>query len=51
MTSTNANLFSRLFDDLDDTSRLAIETPEGSHISYGDLIAFAGQIANVLAAR
>lgn len=51
MTSTNANLFCRLFDDLDDASRLAIETPEGRHISYGDLIAFAGQIANVLVAR
>jgi len=48
---TNANLFSRLFDDLDDASRLAIKTPEGKHISYGDLIAFAGQIANVLVAR
>jgi len=48
---SNANLFSRLFDDLDDASRLAIETPEGNHISYGDLIAFAGQIANVLVAR
>ena len=48
---SNANLFSRLFDDLDDASRLAIETPEGDHISYGDLIAFAGQIANVLVAR
>ena len=51
MTSTNANLFSRLFDDLDDATRLAIETPDGGHISYGDLIAFAGQIANVLVAR
>ena len=51
MTSTNANLFCRLFNDLDDASRLAIETPEGRHISYGDLIAFAGQIANVLVAR
>ncbi|QDM14985.1 malonyl-CoA synthase [Tardiphaga sp. vice352] len=51
MTTTNANLFCRLFDDLDDASRLAIETPEGRHISYGDLIAFAGQIANVLVAR
>ncbi|MEH2481444.1 malonyl-CoA/methylmalonyl-CoA synthetase [Nitrobacteraceae bacterium AZCC 2146] len=47
----NANLFSRLFDDLDDASRLAIETPEGRHISYGDLIAFAGRMANVLVAR
>jgi malonyl-CoA/methylmalonyl-CoA synthetase len=51
MTATaNANLFSRLFDDLDDASRLAIETPEGRHISYGDLIAFAGRMANVLVA-
>jgi malonyl-CoA/methylmalonyl-CoA synthetase len=47
----NANLFSRLFDKLDDASRLAIETPEGEHISYGDLIALAGQTANVLVAR
>ena len=47
----NANLFSRLFDDLDDADRLAIETPEGRRISYGDLIAFSGQLANVLVAR
>ncbi|CAN5501359.1 malonyl-CoA synthase [soil metagenome] len=47
----NANLFSRLFDDLDDATRLAIETPEGKHISYGDLIALSGQMANVLIAR
>ena len=47
-TIMNANLFSRLFDDLDDPSRLAIETLDGGRISYGDLIAQAGQIANVL---
>ncbi|MBC7580138.1 MAG: malonyl-CoA synthase [Tardiphaga sp.] len=47
----NANLFSRLFDDLEDASKLAIETPEGRHISYGDLVALAGQMANVLVAR
>ena len=47
----NANLFARLFDDLDDASRLAIKTPEGGHISYGDLIALSGQMANVLIAR
>ncbi|MCE3257250.1 MAG: AMP-dependent synthetase and ligase [Nitrobacter vulgaris] len=47
----NANLFSRLFDDLDDADRLAIETPEGRRISHGDLIAFSGQLANVLVAR
>src|SRR6201989_737937 len=47
----NANLFSRLFDGLDDPSRLAIETVDGQRISYGDLIARAGQTANVLVAR
>ncbi len=47
----NANLFSRLFDGLDDPTRLAIETNDGKRISYGDLIARAGQIANVLVAR
>lgn len=47
----NANLFSRLFDGLDDPKRLAIETHDGVHISYGDLIARAGQMANVLVAR
>jgi malonyl-CoA/methylmalonyl-CoA synthetase len=47
----NANLFSRLFDGLDDPGRLAIETVEGQRISYGDLIARAGQTANVLTAR
>src|SRR5262249_6430076 len=49
-TTANANLFSRLFDRLDDPKRLAIETIEGKHISYGDLIARAGQMANVLVA-
>ncbi|MCK1738090.1 malonyl-CoA synthase [Bradyrhizobium sp. 138] len=49
--AANANLFSRLFDDLDDPKRLAIETHDGAHISYGDLIARAGQMANVLVAR
>ncbi|HLI98942.1 MAG TPA: malonyl-CoA synthase [Bradyrhizobium sp.] len=47
----NANLFSRLFDGLDDPKRLAIETINGQHISYGELIARAGQIANVLVDR
>src|SRR6185295_11961670 len=49
--SANANLFSRLFDRLDDPDRLAIETLDGQRISYGDLIARAGQMANVLASR
>jgi malonyl-CoA/methylmalonyl-CoA synthetase len=50
-TIVNANLFSRLFDGLDDPTRLAIETSDGQRISYGDLIARAGQIANVLVER
>jgi malonyl-CoA/methylmalonyl-CoA synthetase len=49
--AANANLFSRLFDGLDDPSRLAIETVDGQRITYGDLIACAGQMANVLMAR
>jgi malonyl-CoA/methylmalonyl-CoA synthetase len=49
--AANANLFSRLFDGLDDPKRLAIETQDGTRISYGDLIARAGQMANVLVAR
>src|SRR3954468_13367224 len=47
----NANLFSRLFDGLDDPARLAIEMLDGQRISYGELIARAGQMANVLVDR
>src|ERR1700744_1629250 len=47
-TDLNANLFSRLFDGLDDPKRLAIETLDGQRVSYGELIARAGQMANVL---
>ena len=50
-TIMNANLFARLFDDLDDPNRLAIEMLDGQRITYGDLIARAGQMANVLVAR
>jgi malonyl-CoA/methylmalonyl-CoA synthetase len=50
-TTANANLFSRLFDGLDDPSRLAIEQLDGTRISYADLIAQAGKMANVLVAR
>src|SRR6202046_3494637 len=46
----NANLFSRLFDGLDDPNRLAIEMLDGQRISYGELIARAGQMANLLVA-
>src|SRR3981189_1300417 len=49
-TIMNANLFSRLFDGLDDPNRLPIETFDGQRLSYGDLIAPAGQMANVLVA-
>jgi malonyl-CoA/methylmalonyl-CoA synthetase len=47
-TIMNANLFSRLFDGVDDPARLAIEMLDGQRISYGDLVARAGQMANVL---
>src|SRR6201994_4098109 len=50
-TIMNANLFSRLFDGLDNPARLAIEMLDGTKISYGDLIALAGQTANVLVAN
>src|SRR6266403_4127293 len=50
-TIMNANLFSRLFDGLDDPNRLAIETTEGQRVSYGELISRAGQMANVLVSR
>src|SRR5260221_683272 len=50
-TIMNANLFSRLFEGLDDPARLAIETLDGQRISYGDLIARAGQMANLLVSR
>ncbi|MGY3619885.1 malonate--CoA ligase [Bradyrhizobium sp. USDA 10063] len=50
-TAANANLFSRLFDGLDDPSRLAIEQLDGTKISYADLIARTGQMANVLVSR
>ncbi|QWG23676.1 malonyl-CoA synthase [Bradyrhizobium sediminis] len=49
--NVNANLFSRLFDGIDDPSRLAIEMIDGQRISYGDLVARAGQMANVLVSR
>jgi malonyl-CoA/methylmalonyl-CoA synthetase len=50
-TIMNANLFSRLFDALDDPARLAIETADGQRVSYGELISRAGRMANVLVSR
>ena len=49
--AANANLFSRLFDGLADTSRLAIETADGTRISYADLIAQSGRTANFITSR
>src|SRR6201747_572723 len=49
-TSANANLFSRLFDGMTESGKLAIET-DGRRISYGDLIAQSGQIANFIVSR
>ena len=43
-----ANLFSQLFGDLKDAGKVAIETSDGKRITYGDLIAQSGQIANHL---
>src|SRR3982074_3809122 len=50
-TIMNANLFSRLFDGLDDPNRLALTTADGEHLSYGELMSLAGQTANVLVSR
>src|SRR3954466_3250849 len=50
-TAASANLFSRLFDNLDDPTRLAIEVLDSTRISYADLIARAGQMANALVSR
>ncbi|MGD9838565.1 MAG: malonyl-CoA synthase [Afipia sp.] len=50
-TAANANLFSRLFEGMTETNRLAIEKADGTRISYGDLIAQSGRVANVLVAR
>jgi malonyl-CoA/methylmalonyl-CoA synthetase len=49
--AANANLFSRLFDGITGTDRLAIEKADGARISYADLIAQSGRVANVLVAR
>ncbi|MEW6766810.1 MAG: malonyl-CoA synthase [Pseudomonadota bacterium] len=47
----NANLFSRLFDQLKDGGKTAIETTDGTIISYSDLVAQAGRMANYLVSR
>lgn len=46
----NANLFARLSDSIEDPAATAIETAAGERISYADLVARAGRMANALAA-
>src|SRR3977135_3825911 len=50
-TIMNANLFSRLFDGLDDPNRLAIETVDGGRISYGEVMSLPRPRGNVLVSR
>ena len=47
----NANLFDRLERSIADLTSTAITTPAGETVSYADLIALSGRLANVLAAR
>jgi malonyl-CoA/methylmalonyl-CoA synthetase len=51
MTTPDANLFSRLLGTLREPGKTAIETPEGERISYADLVARSGRMANLLVAR
>ncbi len=46
-----ANLFELLERSIVDRSKVAITTPAGETIGYGDLIALSGRLANVLTAR
>src|SRR5215211_9504903 len=47
----NANLFDRLERSIADLTKTAINTPTDETVSYADLIALSGRLANVLAAR
>ncbi len=47
----NANLFDRLERSILIPTRTAIATPAGETISYADLIALSGRLANVLVSR
>jgi len=47
----NANLFAHLEASIADANRTAITEIDGNTYSFGDLIALAGQLANVLVAR
>src|SRR5215213_4525295 len=44
----NANLFERLFRNRPDPNKMAVETPSGDRITYGELIAWSGRMANTL---
>jgi malonyl-CoA/methylmalonyl-CoA synthetase len=46
----NANLFDVLARSVADPTRPALETPAGDRLSYADLLAAAGRVANALAA-
>jgi malonyl-CoA/methylmalonyl-CoA synthetase len=51
MTTPDANLFSRLLGTLREPAKTAIETADGERIGYGELVARAGRMANLLVAR
>ena len=44
----NANLFERLFRNIPDGNKVAVETPSGDRITYDELIAWSGRMANTL---
>jgi malonyl-CoA/methylmalonyl-CoA synthetase len=47
----NANLFDRLERSIADLTKTVITTPAGDTISYADLVALSGRLANVLVTR
>jgi malonyl-CoA/methylmalonyl-CoA synthetase len=49
--SMNANLFARFADAVRDPARLALTTLDGKKLTYTDLFAFSGRLANFLIAR
>jgi malonyl-CoA/methylmalonyl-CoA synthetase len=46
----NANLFAQIMCAVDDSNRIAVETTDGAVLSYADIFALSGRIANVLLA-
>jgi malonyl-CoA/methylmalonyl-CoA synthetase len=47
----NENLFERVFGALAEPARLLIETGDGRRLTYGDVMALSGRLANALRAR